>query len=202
MVDDPHASPTAAGGRFHQYRQLGGGDGVGVEFLEHRDPGRGHHLLGLDLGAHCPHRVHRWPDPHQPGGLHRGGEIGVLREESVARVYRVGTGRAGRRDDRLGIQIVADARESNPGVRLGDVWGVGVGVGVDRDSAQAEIAAGREHPPGDLAAVGHQNSSDFHARHIRKTPKFDVPLIGPLAMADRHIPKTVRVSRGSITPSS
>ena len=38
--------------------------------------------------------------------------------------------------------------------------------------------------------------------YIRKTPNFDVPLIGPLAMADRHIPSTVRVSRGSITPSS
>src|SRR5262249_6096574 len=62
-------------------------------------------------------------------------------------------------------------------------------------------AAGGEHPTGDLAAVGDQHSSN-HGAHIRKTPKFDVPLIGPLAMADRHIPSTVRVSRGSITPSS
>ena len=117
-------------------------------------------------------------------------------------MYRVGAGRAGRRDDRLGVQIVGCLRQSHPGVRLGHVRGVGVGVGVDRDRAQAEIAAGREHPSGDLAAIGHQNSSDSHARHIRKTPKFDVPLIGPLAMADKHIPNTVRVSRGSITPSS
>jgi hypothetical protein len=39
-------------------------------------------------------------------------------------------------------------------------------------------------------------------RYILKTPKFDAPWIGPLAIADRHIPSTVRVSRGSITPSS
>src|SRR5580704_9556253 len=79
---------------------------------------------------------------------------------------------------------------------------IGVRLGVDRDGAQAEGAARREHTSGDLAAIGNQNSSDRHLHHIRKTPKFDVPLIGPLAMADKHIPNTVRVSRGSITPSS
>ena len=60
----------------------------------------------------------------------------------------------------------------------------------------------REHAPRDLAAIGNQNSRDHPWAHILKTPKFDVPLIGPLAMADKHIPSTVRVSRGSITPSS
>src|SRR6202012_3149289 len=70
------------------------------------------------------------------------------------------------------------------------------------DGAQTQPPAGGEDPSGDLAAVGNQNSCDSHRRHIRKTPKFDVPLIGPLAMADKHIPSTVRVSRGSITPSS
>ena len=103
---------------------------------------------------------------------------------------------------RLGVQIVVGLRQPHPGVGLGDVRRVGVRVGVDRDGAQARVAAGREHPPGDLAAVGDQHSGDSHGRHIRKTPKFDVPLIGPLAMADKHIPNTVRVSRGSITPSS
>ncbi|CKR97232.1 Uncharacterised protein [Mycobacterium tuberculosis] len=78
----------------------------------------------------------------------------------------------------------------------------GIRVCVDGDGAEPQPAAGGEHPPGDLAAVSNQYSSDSHQHHIRKTPKFDVPLIGPLAMADKHIPSTVRVSRGSITPSS
>ncbi len=117
-------------------------------------------------------------------------------------MYRVGAGGAGGRDDGLGIQIVIGVRQPYPSVGLGDVWRGGVGVGVYGDGAQAQSPAGGEHPPGYLAPVGNQYSSDFHAAHIRKTPKFDVPLIGPLAMADRHIPSMVRVSRGSITPSS
>ena len=96
-----------------------------------------------------------------------------------------------------------------------DVRGGGVRIGVDGDGADAEPPAGGEHPPGDLAAIGDQMNhgslsalrassaaSAPHRAHIRKTPKFDVPLIGPLAMADKHIPSTVRVSRGSMTPSS
>ena len=134
--------------------------------------------------------------------MNGGREVGVLREESVARVHRVGARGTGGGDDGLGVQVVVRLRQAHPGVGLGDVRGRGVRVGVDRDGAQAQPPAGGEDPPGDLAAVGNQYSSDSHGAHIRKTPKFDVPLIGPLAMADRHIPRTVRVSRGSITPSS
>jgi hypothetical protein len=79
-------------------------------FLEHRNSGRGHHLLGFDLGAHGAYRVDWRPDPHQPRSLHGRGEIGVLRKESVAGVYGVGAGRAGRRDDRLGVQIIVRLR--------------------------------------------------------------------------------------------
>ena len=178
------------------------GDGVGVEFVEHRHAGGGHQFLGLDLGAHRAHRVHRRPDPGQARVLHGGREFGVLREESVAGVHGVGAGGAGGGDDGLGVEIVVGLGQPHPGVGLGDVRRGGVRVGVDGDGAQAQPAAGGEHPSGDLAAVGNQHSSDSHVAHIRKTPKFDVPLIGPLAMADKHIPSTVRVSRGSITPSS
>ncbi|BBX42036.1 hypothetical protein MSIM_34870 [Mycobacterium simiae] len=114
----------------------------------------------------------------------------------------VGSGSAGGGNDRLGVEIVVGLGQADPGVRLGDVRGGGVGVGVDRDGAQPELPAGGEDAASDLAAVGNQYSSDGHWAHIRKTPKFDVPLIGPFAMADRQIPSTVRVSRGSITPSS
>ncbi|BCO77363.1 hypothetical protein MINTM009_11450 [Mycobacterium intracellulare] len=133
--------------------------------------------------------------------LDGGREIGVLREEPVAGVDRVGTGGAGRGDDGLGVEIVVGLGQPHPGVGLGDVRRAGVRVGVDGDGAQAQPAARGEHPARDLATVGNQNSSN-HGAHIRKTPKFDVPLIGPLAMADKQIPSTVRVSRGSITPSS
>ena len=38
--------------------------------------------------------------------------------------------------------------------------------------------------------------------HIRKTPKPRRPATGPECAADRAMPSTVRVSRGSMTPSS
>lgn len=197
----PHPAPAATGGGLDQHGQLRLGDRVGVELVEHRDPGGGHQFLGLDLGAHRAHRVHRRPDPGQARALHGGREIGVLREEPVARVHGVGAGRAGGRDDRLGVEVVVGLGQPHARVGLGHVRRGGVRVGVDGDGSHAQPPAGGEHPAGDLAAVGDQHSSD-HGAHIRKTPKFDVPLIGPLAMADRHIPSTVRVSRGSITPSS
>src|SRR3984885_11210035 len=135
-------------------------------------------------------------------GWPRSGDLGVLGEESVAGVHRVRAGRGSRGDDGVGVEVVVGLGQPDPGIGLGDMRRVGIRVGINRDGAQAQIAARREHPPGDLAAIGNQYSSDRHLHHIRKTPKFDVPLIGPLAMADKHIPNTVRVSRGSITPSS
>ena len=132
----------------------------------------------------------------------------------------VGTRCARGRDELPAVEVTRGAGQAHPGVGLGDVRGRCIGLGVDGDGADAEAPAGGEHPPGDLPAVGDQELVIItepsalrasvprkrevppHRFHIRKTPKFDVPLIGPLAMADRHIPSTVRVSRGSITPSS
>ena len=204
----PHPAAPATGRRFDQYRQVFGAYRGRVEFGEHRHPGGRHHLLGLDLRAHRGDRGHRWSDPGQPGGDHCRREIGVLREESVSGVQRVGTGGPGGGGEFGRVEVAVDA---DPGVGFHDVRRTGIGVGVDRDGADAEPPAGGEHPPGDLASVGNQDSSDGHAllfalaligTYIRKTPNLDAPSIGPLAMADKHIPSTVRVSRGSITPSS
>ena len=113
----------------------------------------------------------------------------------------VGASCAGRRNQLLRVQVPVAALQAYASVGLGDVRRTGVRIGVDGDRADPQTAAGGEHPAGDLPAVRDQYSRD-HALHIRKTPKFDVPSIGRLAMADMHIPNTVRVSRGSITPSS
>ena len=68
---DPHAAAAAAGRRLDQDRQVGFGDGAGVERRQHRHAGRGHQPLGLDLGAHRRDRGRRRADPGQPGGQHR-----------------------------------------------------------------------------------------------------------------------------------
>ena len=143
-----------------QHRQLVGGDGVGVEFLEHRDARGRHHLLRLDLGAHRGDRGHRRTDPRQPGIAHRGGEFSVLREESVSGMDRVGVGGFRGGDQLRGVQVASGSFETHPGVGLRDVRRRGVGIGVDGDCADAQLAARGKDAAGDLAAIGDQHSSD------------------------------------------
>ncbi len=157
----PHTAAATTGRRFHQHWQLIGRHGRRVELGEYRDAGRGHHLLGLDLGAHGPHRIDRRADPGQPGFEHRGREIRVFRQEPVAGMDRVGAGGLGGRDDLGGVEVAVVALEPHPHIGLGDVWGPGVGVGVDGDRPDPETAAGGEHPAGDFPAVGDQNSLHF-----------------------------------------
>ena len=69
------------------------------------------------------------------------------------------------------VALVGDA-EAALGVRAS------VGVGVDRDRADAQVAAGAEDAHGDLAAVGDKQGLDTlrystsvaHRHHIRKMP--------------------------------
>src|SRR5271165_340792 len=100
---------------------------------------------------------------------------------------RVGAGGRGRRDDEVATQV-----------------GIGVRIGVDGDGGEAERVRGLYYPGRDLAAVGDQQLGDGcgHQHHIRKTPKPRRPATGPLCTADRARPRTVRVSRGSMMPSS
>ena len=76
--------------------------------------------------------------------------------------------------------------------------GVDIGVGVDGHGLDAEASAGGEDTACDLATVGDQQSGD----HGRNTPNPSAPLIGAFSMTLRQIASTVRVSRGSMTPSS
>ena len=79
---------------------------------------------------------------------------------------------------------------------------VGVGVGVDRDGRDAHRARGAEDAARDLAAVGDQQPTDRPAAHIRKSRTPLVPATALLWHADSAMPSTVRVSRGSMMPSS
>ena len=61
--------------------------------LEDRHAGRPHQLLGADLRAHRVDRLRRRADPGQSRRLDGPGEVGVLGQEPVAGVDRVGAGR-------------------------------------------------------------------------------------------------------------
>jgi hypothetical protein len=162
VADHPHAPAAAARGRLDQHGErvdLLGFDGG----RQHRYAGVGQQGLRLQLRAHHGDRLRRRADPDEPGVDDRAGEVRVLRQEPVARVYRIGTACAGGRDQQVTAQVGGArrvARQVHGVVGLGDVERVGVGVGVDGDRLDAHRPAGGEHPAGDLAAVGDKEPSD------------------------------------------
>ncbi len=158
---DPHAAAATACRRLHQQGQ------VGLprlrRALEDGYAGLPHQLLGSDLGAHLLDRPRRRTDPDQTGVGHGAREVGVLGQEAVARMHRVGAGSPSRVDEQVDPQVGVGrsaAGQVHGGVGLADVGQPGIRVGVHRHRLDAEAAAGREHPPGDLATVGHQESLD------------------------------------------
>ncbi len=85
---------------------------------------------------------------------------GVLGQEPVTGVHRVGAGPARRRDEQVGAQVgVCRRRAGQPhrAVGLAHMRRIGVGVGEHRDRVDAQGAARPEHPPRDLAPVGDQH---------------------------------------------
>src|SRR6185503_12093294 len=78
---------------------------------------------------------------------------------------------------------------------------VGVGVGVNRDGRDPHRAARPHDPQRDLAAVRDQDLVDGPHQCLN-TPHDVVPRTGAEYAADSAIAITVRVSRGSMMPSS
>ena len=81
-----------------------------------------------------------------------------------------------------------------------------VGLGIDRDRGDAHPPRGADHAAGDLAAIGDQDFARTPA-HIRKTPKRpgrspSNRSIGALRLAEIANARAMRVSAGSMTPSS
>ncbi len=122
-------------------------------------------------------------------------------------MHRLRPARPCRGDNRADVEV-ALVRRGRPNwprfVGLGDKERVPVGLGVDRDRDDPQPARGADHSAGDLAAVGDQDLRK-HA-HIRNTPKCvgspGTPEIGALRAAEIAKASTMRVSAGSITPSS
>lgn len=210
-----HPLAAAARGRLDQHREAdppGGGDQGGVVELGFRDARDGRHAVRLDLPlrgdlvAHDLQRVDARADEDDAGGSTGLGELGVLGEEPVTGMHGTRTGRGGGRDDRIDVEIaLAGGRRAQPHGDVGerDMRGVPVGIAVDRDGADAEAAQGADDAAGDLAAVGdeHGGERDGHGGHIRKSPKA-VSGSGLREQTSSARPRTVRVSAGSITPSS
>ncbi|CDZ89351.1 Choline dehydrogenase [Rhodococcus ruber] len=173
-VRDLHAAAATAEGRLDRDRHavllrelhdlVGIGDGVlGA---------RGHRGLGAlgdvpcgDLVTEVADGLRGGADPDQAGVDHGLGEVGVLGQEAVAGVDRVGAGLAGGVEDLVEHQVglgggLATEREC----LVGELHELGVGVGfcVDGHAPVTGVLGGSDDPHSDLAAVG-----DEHLRDVR-----------------------------------
>ena len=158
---DAHAAPAATRRGLHHQRQVGLGR-LGRR-REHRDAGPVSDLLGADLVAHRRDHVGRGADPGETGIDDGAGEVGILGQEAIAGVDRVGPRQPSCRDDQVDAEIGVRggvARKAYGVVGLRHEGQAGVGVGVDGDRLDAETATGREDAARDLPAVGDQKSGD------------------------------------------
>ena len=95
------------------------------------------------------------------------GEAGVLGQEAVAGMHRVGAGDLAGRDQRRDVEIaVARRRRADADALVGEphVHGVGVGGRMHRDGGDAEFLAGAQDAQRDLAAVGDQDLVEHRPR--------------------------------------
>jgi hypothetical protein len=182
-----HALAPAAGSRLEedgQAHRLGCGRDLGVRHAgraptrHHRHPCRSHEVPRPDLVAHRLDHIGGRPDPHELRTEHGPCELRPLREEPVARVHRLRTGRRGRSDDGVGVEVPGD-RDGHVGaahVQTSRVVG-----GVHGDRSHPLGAKRPEDPDGDLAAVGDEHRREGPSgqrrhgirailRYIRNTP--------------------------------
>ena len=133
--------------------------------------------LGLDLVAHDADVVTRRADEGDVVGRQYVGELGVFRQEAVARMYCVCAGDLAGRDDLVNVEIaVARRRRSDADAFVGkpDMHGVGVGGRMDHDRLDAELLARTQHPEGDFAAIGDE---DF-LEHLRVPELYSITTSG------------------------
>ena len=158
------ASRRLAGDRVAGILGLGAG---GVEVGgglgrtgDDRHAGLGHDLARPGLRAHRFDRLGRRADEDDAGLGAGAGEVGVLGEEAVAGVDRLGPRLLGRVDDLDDVQVALGGgrRADQEGlVGLAHVRGVAVDLRVDGDRSDAHLLQRAGDANRDLAAVGYQD---------------------------------------------
>ncbi|MPL84613.1 hypothetical protein SDC9_30578 [bioreactor metagenome] len=168
-LGDFHAAPTAAGGGLddHRIADLGRGALRLVDVMHatgrarhHRDTEALRGFLGGDLVAHDADMLRRGADEGNAVILEHLHEVRVFRKEAIARMDRLGAGDLAGGDDRGDREIALGRRrraDADALVGHAHMHGVAVGGRVHRDRGDPHLAAGADHPQGDLAPVGDQD---------------------------------------------
>ncbi len=177
VIDLAHPLAAAAGDRLDQHRiadlvcfrfQMLGVLVLAVIAGRNRHTGLLHQRLGAVLETHCPDRVRRRPDEHDPrlgAGL---GETGILRQEAIAGMDRFRAGLPGDFEYLFGLQIAFRRRRRPDEDRFVSHLHMGrlrVGLGIDRDGTNPHLLGGAHHAAGNLAAVRNQDRLE-HGRQL------------------------------------
>jgi hypothetical protein len=217
LADDAHAPAPAARRSLDQNGiadAIGGGFERGEALIlaviagHHRHGGGLHQCLGRRFRAHQPDGLGRRPDEHQPSIRTGPREIGIFRQEAIARMHGLGAGGACRIDDRFDVEVAVLGRRrtyQQGFVGERDMQRIAVGVGEHRHGPKAHAFGRADDPARDLAAVGDQELVEAPGerhRHILKMPKRVGSGGGALSPAASASASTVRVSAGSMMPSS
>ena len=113
--------------------------------------------LGPGLAAQCTDGSGWRADPGQARIDHSLGEVGVLAEEAIAGVHRIGPGGTGCGQQLVGAQIGVSTGSTTQGHGLGGfahMQSIGIGVGVDGYRFDAHAMGGVDDAAGDFAAIG------------------------------------------------
>ena len=166
---EAHALATAAGRGFQDHRVT---DAFGLLLCQgdvrdqsfrarhHRNARCDHRGFRRGLVAHGLDLLRRGADELDAVLLAQLAELGVLAQEPVTRVDRIGIGDLRRSDDAYHVEVALLARwgaDAHGLIREAHMQAFLVGGGVDRNGLDAHFAAGADHAQGDLAAVGYED---------------------------------------------
>ena len=172
LLDAPHTAAATASNRLDEHREADligarhqgihiGRRGHPTQGGQTRSPGRGNRPR---LVARQVQDRSRWAHEGDAGVLAGLGEVGVLGEEAIAGIDRVGS-RLQRDPDNLsrvevGAHRVALVADLVGLIGADPVLGVAVFVREDRDGLGVELGGGTERADGDFTTVGDQDFSE------------------------------------------
>src|SRR5262249_46298703 len=121
---------------------------------------------GLDLVAHHADVLGARTDEGDAVLGQDLGEAGVLGKEAIARMHRFRPGDLAGRNDRRNVEIAVARRwraDADALVGEAHMHRIGIGSGMHGHGGDAELAAGPQHPKGDLPAIGYQDLVEHHS---------------------------------------
>ncbi len=160
-----HATPAAARRGFddHRITKLGGDLQRLFDFRQHtvaarnrRHAGFAHRVFGERLIAHRGDHFRCRPDEVNIARGAHFGEVGILRQKSVAGVNRFGVGDFGGADETRDIQITFATRarpDAHGFIGKAHVQRIGISYRVNRDGFDTQLFASPNDAQGNFAAV-------------------------------------------------